>query len=97
MIIVSQDKVANINYNNIEATYLLKKDDEVEINVRGNYDYTIGKYKTEERAKEVLQGIIRVYEKAGNIAFETDEFKTDENETAFKITNNSNVFEMPED
>ena len=59
MIIVSQDKVANINYNNIEATYLLKKDDEVEINVRGNYDYTIGKYKTEERAKEVLQEIVK--------------------------------------
>lgn len=59
MIIVSQDKVANINYNNIEATYLLKKDDEVEINVRGNYDYTIGKYETEERAKEVLQEIVK--------------------------------------
>lgn len=41
MIIVSQDKVANINYNNIEAIYMLKKDDKIEINVRGNYDYTI--------------------------------------------------------
>ena len=27
--------------------------------MRGNYDYTIGKYKTEERAKEVLQEIIQ--------------------------------------
>ena len=61
MIIVSQDKVANINYNNIEATYLLKKDDEVEINVRGNYDYTIGKYETEERAKEILQEITNTF------------------------------------
>ena len=61
MIIVSQDKVANINYNNIEAIYMLKKDDKIEINVRGNYDYTIGKYKTEERAKEVLQEIINAY------------------------------------
>lgn len=59
MIIVSQDKVANINYNNIEAIYMLKKDDKIEINVRGNYDYTIGKYKTEERAKEVLQEIVK--------------------------------------
>lgn len=58
MIIVSQDKVASINYNNIETTYLLKKDDKIEINVRGKYDYTIGKYKTEERAKEVLEEII---------------------------------------
>lgn len=62
MIIVSQDKVANINYNNIEATYLLKKDDKIEINMRGNYNYTIGKYKTEERAKEVFQEIIEKYE-----------------------------------
>lgn len=67
MIIVSQDKVANINYNNIEATYLLKKDDEVEINVRGNYDYTIGKYKTEERAKEVLQEIVRLYRRCQQV------------------------------
>lgn len=34
MIIVSQDKVANINYNNIEAIYMLKKDDKIEINVQ---------------------------------------------------------------
>ena len=61
MIIVSQDKVANINYNNIEAIYMLKKDDKIEINVRGNYDYTIGKYETEERAKEVLEEIIKAY------------------------------------
>lgn len=61
MLIVSQDKVANINCNNIEAIYLLKKDDVVEINVRGNYDYTIGRYETEERAKEVLQEITIAY------------------------------------
>lgn len=58
MIIVSQNKVANINYNNIEAIYMLKKDDKIEINVRGNYDYTIGKYETEERAKEILSEIV---------------------------------------
>ena len=47
MIIVSQDKVANINYNNIEAIYMLKKDDKIEINVRGiqclQSGYTPGK------------------------------------------------------
>lgn len=67
MIIVSQDKVANINYNNIEAIYMLKKDDKIEINVRGNYDYTIGKYETEERAKEVLQEIIDKYKEYATI------------------------------
>ena len=57
MIIVSQDKVANINYGNIEAIYLLEKNGKIEINVRGKYDYTIGKYETEERAKEILKEI----------------------------------------
>ena len=46
MIIVSQGKTAHINYDNIEATYLLKKDDKIQINMRGNYDYTIGEYET---------------------------------------------------
>lgn len=57
MIIVSQGKTAHINYDNIEATYLLKKDDKIQINMRGNYDYTIGEYETMERAKEVLAEI----------------------------------------
>ena len=63
MIIVSQGKTAHINYDNIEVTYLLKKDDKIQINMRGNYDYTIGDYKTKERAKEVLQEIVENYRK----------------------------------
>ncbi len=63
MIIVSQGKTAHINYDNIEVTYLLKKDDKIQINMRGNYDYTIGEYKTKERAKEVLQEIVENYRK----------------------------------
>ena len=84
MIIVSQDKVANINYNNIEAIYMLKKDDKIEINVRGNYDYTIGKYETEERAKEVLQEIISKYK--------TTLYNSKTNET---VVNIPKVYEMP--
>lgn len=63
MIIVSQGKTAHINYDNIEATSLLKKDDKIQINMRGNYDYTIGEYETMERAKEVLQEIVENYRK----------------------------------
>ena len=84
MIIVSQDKVANINYNNIEAIYMLKKDDKIEINVRGNYDYTIGKYETEERAKDVLQEIINKYK--------TTLYNSKTNET---VVNVPKVYEMP--
>ena len=96
MIIVSQDREHIVNFNNIKEIRI-NSYNSLMIDIYSDYKLQLGHYKTEERAKEVLQGIIRVYEKAGNIAFETDEFKTDENETAFKITNNSNVFEMPED
>lgn len=61
MIIISQEKNASISDNNIEVIYMIKKDSKMEIHVRGNYDYTVGKYKTEERAKEVLQEIIEFW------------------------------------
>lgn len=91
MIIVSQDKVANINYNNIEAIYMLKKDDKIEINVRGNYDYTIGKYKTEERAKEVLQEIVKAY-------VLTEQYKVEDERTRIKLMMEGVLlYEMPKE
>lgn len=87
MIIVSQCKTAHINYDNIEATYLLKKDDKIQINMRGNYDYTIGEYETMERAKEVLQEIIRSYRK----------YRTAECDGPTKVLQETTVYEMPED
>lgn len=87
MIIVSQSKTAHINYDNIEATYLLKKDDKIQINMRGNYDYTIGEYETMERAKEVLQEIIRSYRK----------YRTAECDGPTKVLQETTVYEMPED
>lgn len=91
MIIVSQDKVANINYNNIEAIYMLKKDDKIEINVRGNYDYTIGKYKTEERAKEVLHEIVKTY-------VLTEQYKVEDERTRIKLMMEGVLlYEMPKE
>ena len=91
MIIVSQDKVANKNYNNIEAIYMLKKDDKIEINVRGNYDYTIGKYKTEERAKEVLQEIVKTY-------VLTEQYKVEDERTRIKLMMEGVLlYEMPKE
>jgi hypothetical protein len=87
MIIVSQGKTAHINYDNIEATYLLKKDDKIQINMRGNYDYTIGEYETMERAKEVLQEIIKSYRK----------YRTAECDGPAKVLQETTVYEMPED
>ena len=87
MIIVSQGKTAHINYDNIEATYLLKKDDKIQINMRGNYDYTIGEYETMERAKEVLQEIIKAYR----------EYRTAECDGYIDVLQETAVFEMPEE
>ena len=87
MIIVSQGKTAHINYDNIEATYLLKKDDKIQINMRGNYDYTIGEYETMERAKEVLQEIIKSYRK----------YRTAECDGPTKVLQETKVYEMSED
>lgn len=87
MIIVSQGKTAHINYDNIEVTYLLKKDDKIQINMRGNYDYTIGEYETMERAKEVLQEIIKSYRK----------YRTAECDGPAKVLQETTVYEMPED
>lgn len=106
MIIVSQDKDAIVNFNNINTIMIRehslsdiidKKDYKIisfDNTYRSSDDCSdvLGTYETEERAKEVLQGIIRAYEKAGNIMFETDE-----DERLLKLTHNSNVFEMPED
>ena len=91
MIIVSQGKTAHINYDNIEATYLLKKDDKIQINMRGNYDYTIGEYETMERAKEVLQEIVKTH-------VLTEQYKVEDERTRTKLMMEGILlYEMPKD
>lgn len=55
--------------------------------MRGNYDYTIGEYETMERAKEVLQEIIKSYRK----------YRTAECDGPTKVLQETTVYEMPED
>ena len=61
MIIVSQDKETIVNFDNI--TEIAQEDGEIGItNDILNDDFQIiAKYKTEERAKEVLQEILNKY------------------------------------
>ena len=67
MIIVSQDKNGIINFDNILQLYIsqCKKEEITEYYIRyedcNNSYEDIGTYKTEERAKEVLQEIIDIY------------------------------------
>lgn len=90
MIIVSQDKEKIVNFDNLTQVYITQDEEETAYFIRYEtvdslYD-DLGKYETEERAKEVLQEIIRQYEnsmwKLGKTIFSfQDEF----------------VYRMPED
>lgn len=95
MIIVSQDKRTIINFenmktieldreNNFKSINIFRETNEVETGVCGLF---IGHYKTEERAKEVLQEIIECY-KQGDISVVTAENKC---QTC------KNIYEMPKE
>lgn len=68
MIIVSQDKELILNFGNIDVIGIgnpLENDDgmfKILVSTISDNEYTIGKYATEERAKEVLQEIIKAYQ-----------------------------------
>lgn len=91
MLIVSQDKKTII--------------DEIKLNIRNIGEYSegftiyemitnkdMGTYATEERAKEVLQEIVKCYEK-------TETYKVADEEGKFYIAENNIIFkyEMPEE
>lgn len=57
MIIVSQDETSIINFDNIEEIYVSWKF--ISVNYSLNNNECIAEYKTEERAKEVLQEIVK--------------------------------------
>lgn len=67
MIIVSQDKELILNFENIDAIEIgnpLEYDDgmfKVFAITTSDNEYTLGKYETEKRAKEVLQEIMKKY------------------------------------
>ena len=67
MIIVGQDKDIILNFNNTESIAILNPLEDNDGMFRvcaitpSDNEYTLGKYVTEERAKEVLQEIIKQY------------------------------------
>lgn len=90
MIIVSQDKGKIINFDNMTRVYITfdEGDDDVCIRtetVDSLYE-DLGYYKTEGRAKEVLQEIVSKYK--------TTLYNSKTNET---VVNIPKVFEMPKE
>lgn len=99
MIIVNQDKDEIINFNNISNIFIYNplnnNDGEFEINADDNL---LGTYKTEERAKEVLKEIIKIY-RSSEAFKHTREYETQE--TITRKLNKENLllfsYEMPEE
>ena len=93
MIIVSQDKDLILNFKNINAIGIgnpLENDDgmfKVLASTTSDNEYTLGKYKTEERAKEVLQEIIKSYR----------HYRTAECDGYTNVLEETAVFEMPKE
>ena len=88
MIIVSQDKEKIVNFDNLTQVYITQDEEETAYFIRCEtvdslYD-DLGEYKTEERAKEVLQEIISKYK--------TTLYNSKTNETVINIPK---VYEMP--
>ena len=62
MIIVSQDKTKIVNFDNLFNIDYYKTDGNFDIDANTENDIVcLGHYKTEERAKEVLQEIMKKY------------------------------------
>lgn len=62
MLIVSQDKTEIVNLKNIESVWICP-DEEGRFTIEATADTnaTLGYYKTQERAKEILQEIVKKY------------------------------------
>ncbi len=100
MIIVSQDKEKIVNFDNLTQVYITQDEEETAYFIRYEtvdslYD-DLGKYETEERAKEVLQEIVSKYSSylklKGGPAILRGQMDVQPN-----ISNIPKVYYMPED
>ena len=91
MIIVSQEKTYLVNFNNICQVSLAVDKEETEyaiaVQTVDKEEIIMGAYKTEERAKEVLQEIIKSYRY----------YRTAECDGYTNVLEETAVFEMPKE
>lgn len=88
MIIVNQDRDKIVNFGNLTQVYIIQDEEKIACFIRFEtvdslYD-DLGEYKTEERAKEVLQEIVSKYK--------ATLYNSKTNET---VVNVPKVYEMP--
>ena len=96
MIIVSQDETSIINFDNIEEIYVSGKF--ISVNYSLNNNECIAEFKTEERAKVVLQEIIAVHQ-ASKMFMATKGVLTQEEMCKAMIEQRKSIFkyEMPKE
>ena len=98
MIIVEQEKTYLVNFENVSNISLAVDREEIEYAILAQTtdkeEVVMGIYKTEERAKEVLQEIVKKYKA-------TESLKISINRISDKVgaigLENSLVYEMPEE
>jgi len=96
MLIVSQDKDGIINFENITAIRLIvnledNKRNMIAIDTVNAERYTVAKYVTEKRAKEVLQEIVKTY-------VLTEQYKVEDERTRIKLMMEGILlYEMPKE
>jgi hypothetical protein len=91
MIIVSQNKSQIVNFDNLTQIYITQDEEETAYFIRFEtvdsiYD-DLGEYKTEKRAKEILQEIIKSYR----------HYRTAECDGYTNVLEETAVFEMPKE
>ncbi len=93
MIIVSQNKKKIINFDNVNTLYAIKTGEIMSFdnsyNSSDDCSDILGKYKTEERAKEVLQKIVSEYKKYATVQNVEGDIRG--------IYNIPKVYEMPKE
>ena len=106
MIIVSQDKEVIVNFNNVENIWINNalENNEGKFKIRAesySNNMLIGEYKTEERAKEVLEEIIEAYNKSNEDFYvkesETRWGKGEEYLVGYRNKNTNKTYYMPEE
>ena len=87
MIIVSQGKDELVNFDRIESIWIDVEEGRVTIEATADTNSTLGTYSTEERAKEVLQEIIKAYRN----------YRTAECDGYTNVLQETVIFEMPKE
>lgn len=92
MIIVNQNKESILNFDNTTTIRIDKQRENYEIVARVNNGHfaTLGEYATKERAKEVLQEIIKTYIESKKVQEATSMF-------GFSILPSNTYYEMPKE